>query len=310
VPYKSNARSRDSERKRVARKAKQQSIEQPNFKAWFRARVKEIEPEAGRRWEVRLAAESIGGEIDERTLDRHYTEASKRPRAPTAYVMGWALHDVGVDWCSGPVALLAAGYHEEFFMLLGFLATHGLEARSAALRFAFACDRAGAELTTYYDEIVLNKDRLAQVPQAARRKLLARRVDQLETEEKSRFKARAHLRNAAALRDVINQSWTKCRERRTLIDVPDSFQLAHDLISSAKCMKSIRYDGSLAVLSSFSKRYGTWAEQELVRELILVSPIQTVDDIADNILHDSDFVASKTKELVDRAYARDSEGAK
>ncbi|MGZ5095587.1 MAG: hypothetical protein ACXWCH_31100, partial [Burkholderiales bacterium] len=129
-----------------------------NFSGWFRRRVDEMPPAAEKRvWSSRLA-DFLDGEEDDRTLRRYYDGETQRPRAPLAYAIGWALRDVGLDWCSGPTALLAAGHVTPFFRLLGSLtATDDQSMRDQALRLAFATFRANAEAATFDDAFGLDE---------------------------------------------------------------------------------------------------------------------------------------------------------
>ena len=66
--------------------------------------------------------------------------------------------------------------------------------------------------------------------------------------------------------------------------MPQSFQLARALMSSTLCIASIRYVGSLAILANMVRKFGATTETDLLKKLILLSPVRTIDDISEHLL--------------------------
>lgn len=222
---------KDAERKRVAR-AGHRAVAPRDFSAWFRERVDELPfQDDSRAWSVRLADEmdkeddAVRGDEIDRTLRRYYDGETTRPRAGSAYNIGWGLHDVGIEWCSGPLGLLAAGHTVEFFQILAVLSGGSAKSRRAALRFAFASFTAIRPVSRGFREWRL----------------------------RFRREARLAVASAANERPAIKSAWDALKQSSTgarselKAALPD-FRLAVDIVRARTCSEDALVYAALAVV--------------------------------------------------------------
>lgn len=216
-----------------------------DFRRWFRECVDELPPsDDAPVWSRRLADQLENGEESDKTLRRYYNGETKRPWARSAFALGWALHDLGLAWCSGPVALAAAGHIVPFFNLLQRLSTQGRLGREAALRFAFASFKANVTITVFPQAMLLN-----------------------------RADARSAVEKAARVRSLIKEAWTSLCIGGPLQDVPPDFQFAFEIVKSGLCSEKLRVYGAVAVLAKSALDAPNSAEGKIVEDLTWLSPI-------------------------------------
>ena len=251
MPYaKASRRQKDAARKR---KARVRIDDGPglSFTTWFRTCVHDMPRvrEDDRAWSVRLAEAFSGGEEDDRTLRRYYDCETRRPRAGTAYAIGWAFHDVGLEWCSGPVALYIAGHPLPYFRLLALLANLGVMERAAALRFAFGTGRL---------------DLLRHLPPKSGTRGL-QNVRHIQ-----RAQSRRLLAAAAAHRSAIDDAWSAAKRAKRLYESPADFRLAHEVMNSNGCTHRVKLAGALAILACSVLNSASDIERRIVSEAELL----------------------------------------
>jgi hypothetical protein len=247
MPYKD--KTNDAKRKRAARSMRH--APQSNFKQWLGERIAEVPASSDKRvWDVRLSDAMGSGDESDRTLRRYLDGDTTRPRVASAYRIGWGLRDLGVSWCSGPLSLLAGGYLLDFFKLLAVLSGGGVAGRRAALRFAFAAQRASG---------LFPRGR-------------ATRGFALQAQE-NRDEARAAVKLAAECQIEIEHAWELRRNVVAVRGGQPEFRLAADLVTQEEFSERVRVYAALTVIASIVAERGHRAELQIVRDIEWLSPI-------------------------------------
>jgi hypothetical protein len=260
---KSRSREADRERKRVARASAGKPYS-PNFTSWFKQRVAETAWSGDYVWDRQLAAAIKDGSESDRSLRRYYDDESKKPRAPLAYTIGWAFHELGLEWCSGPVTLLAAGHAAEFFKLLAVLSSYGAVEREAALILALGSFRANS--------LVGGPD-VGGPSSNARYK----RFGLMRAAISVRKDARNAVGSAAQRRASIDRAWNDSMKSGTLHKAQAVFRYAYETVSRvAPLSQGVRIAGALIMIAAFIEAQGSNREQEILEALHLLSPTQTL----------------------------------
>lgn len=241
-------------------------------------------------WSSRLAAEFSEAEESDRTLRRYYQGKTLQPQRASAYAMGWAFHAVGIRWCSGPVALQAAGHFAYFIRLLAFLSEMGERGRSCALRFAFATARANDRVYSFDEANGMQPSRVAGVDPKLRTWLDKRRTEHVSLGHQHLTRARTAIADNARERDLIENAWNMVREGRTLRGVAADFQLAVDLSESSKCQEPIRFDGLLTILARSAQGGRNREHADIVRDLITLSPSVILTMFADELMRNPEML--------------------
>jgi hypothetical protein len=154
-----------------------------------------------------------------------------------------------------------------------------------------AARRANDPIRSFDEVLQLQPSRVASAPPEFARELYEYRQDHLRREHSYRERARIATESAASERDLIERSWQLTLNRGTLRDVPEEFQLAVDIIESSRCEMSVRFNGALTILASTARRRPAVAEHaDIVRDLIVISPIASIDDTLDELMRDPEFL--------------------
>jgi hypothetical protein len=255
-------RAEDRDRKRATR-ASEGALYRPDFCMWFKDRVDEVPWTGDYVWDRQLASAIRDGSESDRSLCRYYEGKSKHPGAALAYAIGWALHDVGLNWCSGPIALLAGGHAECFFELLAYLASRGSLNREAALRYAFGSFQANAPIKANGVAI--------QSPHLLRNKGFFVR-GQLER----RTHARNAVRIAAQQRSAIEAAW-KARKSRALRKVPGDFKYAFETVKARSAVnQEVRIAGALIMIAASIESQDSERDVQILQDLQWLSPMAAV----------------------------------
>jgi len=157
---------------------------------------------------------------------------------------------VGIPWCSGPVALLAAGHLLDFFGVIARLSEMGKRGRHLALLLVL-CAYASNE------------------PNNMRGPFLGFRRFR-------RYTARSALTGASVERNLIDSAWAAHRPtlgaavRRGVL--PD-FALAFEIVGHTRVSESIRMVGATAILVKWAQDFGASDHREAVNELSWLSPL-------------------------------------
>jgi hypothetical protein len=251
----------DRDRKRAQRAALGTPYS-PDFTLWFKHRVAETRWAAEYVWDRQLAAALKEGSESDRSLRRYYTGESKKPQAPLAYAIGWAFHELGLKWCSGPVTLLAAGHASRFFKLLAVLASYGGLEREAALIFAFGSFKANSPMGGV-DVAVAN----AKIG----------RYGLMRAAISVRKDARDALCLAARQRASIDRAWQDSINTERLQKAPAIFRYAYETVEqNASLSQTIRIAGALIMMAAFIETQDDRREQEVLRKLEALSPTRAL----------------------------------
>jgi hypothetical protein len=257
----------ERDRKRAAR-ASEGALYRPDFCMWFRDCVGEMPRTADYVWDRQLASAIGDGSESDRNLRRYYGGESKHPGAASAYAIGWAFHDVGLTWCSGPLALLVGGHAARFFKLLAYLASYGAPSREAALIYAFGSVKANAPIKAL-DRSIVEPTRFSQHKGFyVRGQLEARRY------------ARNAVRVAARQRDSIGAAWTESGKPGALRKTPGDFRYAYETVSSkAAVSQEARIAGALVMIAAAINDDDNDREAKILRKLRLLSPMATLNKL-------------------------------
>lgn len=216
-------------------------------------------------WDRQLSSVIPDGSESDRTLRRYYNGEAKHPGAASAYAIGWAFHDIGLTWCSGPLALLAGGHAAPFFRLMAYLASYGAVSREAALIYAFGSFKANAPVRAL-DRSIVEPRRFSQHKDFyVRGQLEARRY------------ARSAVRVAARQRDSVQAAWTESGKPGTLRKTPGDFRYAYETVSSkATLSQEARIAGALVMIAAAINDDDNDREAKILRKLRLLSPTATL----------------------------------
>jgi hypothetical protein len=272
MPYaQKHRRSKDADRKRLLRDRLYPKT-QSGFTRWFRARVNEVVWRETPKWDRQLADRIEDESECDRTARRYYAGESKQPKRKFAYLIGWAFHDVGLKWCSGPVALMAAGHTEPFFRLLAALSGwNEPHARDVALRLAFASPTAAMPEQTVEEAYNISPDE-ALLSDGAKKGLDKLRRDFPADQTSDRQLAQKYLNMTTEHRTLIDLAWD--RSLSTNVAASDDFQLALLIVTSGRCPDPVRLNAALNLIAT-SVRHGTSvSEKRVVEELLWISPVQ------------------------------------
>lgn len=241
MPYAEQHRhEKDAERKRLARQARGTAIG-GDFNFWFQECVDEIPPskDDGREWSMRLAALMPSAEESDRSLRRYHSGETRHPRAESAYAIGWALHDLNLNWCSGPVALAAASHTPQFFRMLAHLSGFGEPIRHAALRLGLSSYTANAPIKTLRGIVVMNRAR----------KKLPHHDFTVSHRREVRELCRAALSEAAKEREAIDAAWEDRASELGLRLAAAPFRLALEIVTSTRCSEPLRVAVAVSLLA-------------------------------------------------------------
>jgi len=220
-------------------------------------------------WSRRLADHMEDGQETDKALRRYEAGEVKRPRGPAAYAIGWALNSCGLKWCSGPVALLAAGHTDRFFRVLAALsATEDITDRYAAYRFAFATSQ--AEPKAWEQRL-----RSATFGQD-QHELNVKQKEWLEHLRDIHDRARTELEIAASQRTAIDKAWDASVTR--VSRASPQFALASEIVSSTACSESVRLVGALTVLRNAGLESLRTDENALISRLAPIPPNMLEDE--------------------------------
>ncbi len=258
MPYAEGHRlEMDAKRKRLARQARGMAASS-DFTFWFRECVDELPPLSrdDRVWSSRLAAMMPYAVESDRTLRRYYDGDIRLPRPDSAYTIGWALHDTGLRWCSGPIALAAAGYSALFFGLLAQLSSFGEPVRHAALRLALATYRVNSPIRNLKRVVLSNQERGNRMHDIA---------------VSAGVEIRRVLRNvvfkASREREAIEDAWASLDSVNALRKAAPHFQLALDIVTSTRCSEALRIAVAINVLAVASLDGQSEAEFSIAEKL-------------------------------------------
>jgi hypothetical protein len=269
---------KEAARKRVTRAATVRL--EVDFGRWLRDCVAQIplSPRDGRVWDVRLAKAMGKGVETDRTLRRYYDAAIKRPGPSSAYAIGWGLHDLGVNWCSGPLGLLAAGHTTRFLKLLASVAGRDAVGRECALRLIFAGFKSNAPTRDHTGRILSDvalrhKPRVGIViPHSLDVQVFLRSVVEV----------------AAANRDIIDEAWEAAELPTLPRDAAPDFRRALRVFCSLPDREDFRLALACAVIANYSLSSHKQSEVELVSELVPYSPMSMLR----RLLKEDDFVSA------------------
>jgi hypothetical protein len=197
---------------------------------------------------------------------RYYSGDTKRPQPPSAYDIGWGLHNLGVEWCSGPVALAAAGHTGYFLRLLTCLAGEGRVGRESALRFAFATHMANAPITSANGKVFEESDFRTRTVRTLGIFVAARREGQRCM--------RSEVAIAALHRDLIDVAWEAADSSDQPRSTAKDFSRAYRVFRSLPDREDFRLALALAIIANYTLNGHNETETEIVRALIDDSPVR------------------------------------
>lgn len=299
VPHKVNVREKDRLRKAESRLRIALAHERPDFNGWFRAVIDETFSTSRNLWSQKLAAMHVDGIATAKQLTRYYNGQTGHPGPSAAYALGWALNDFGIEWCSGPVCLLAAGHYESFFRIIAFMSMFE-NGRIVALRFAFATEYACASKLSYDESMGVDASVLPKLSIKHRRMLEEDRARHLTKNKSHNDLARAQLRLGSTVRDIIEESWKLALRRKTLPAASLDFRFAVKVMAIKECATSLRYDAALQLLVGSVRRRGSSEEIDVVRRLLPLTRIYSLEDMGEDLYRDPVFMQDKLFEIQQR----------
>ncbi|MEO7201993.1 MAG: hypothetical protein ABIZ82_05295 [Candidatus Tumulicola sp.] len=249
MPYSDPAK--EAERKRRYRHARRSSP--ILFARWFRECIDDIVAQNDRpAWSTRLAEVMQAGDESDKALRRYYSGEIERPRAEAAYRVGWGLYDLGLRWCNGPIALLAAKHYSEFFGMLASLSGGDEESRCCCQRLVFAGFSAASPIESgtpgkgFHQQMRLTRD-----------------------------DARKATTKASKLRFELDNAWELRRSLAGRQRALPEFALAVDIVERTVLDERIRIYGALAVIAKAVNNADREKEVNIIKKLEGLSPIAT-----------------------------------